>query len=109
MRTFDLSAVSLRQSGPFLSLEVPGLAEGRPSLLMGDRAVVCMSGGGGGWGGGGEEEEESGRQWEGYIHEVGCPSEPAMVLRLILFLPPPPSFPSSLPAGQEGSGAPKVC
>lgn len=47
----------LRVCGQYLSLEVPGLAEGRPSLLMGDRVVVCVTGGGE-------------REWEGYIHEV---------------------------------------
>ena len=34
----------MRRCGPYLSLEVPGLAEGRPSLLMGDRAIVCEPG-----------------------------------------------------------------
>ena len=30
--------------GEFLSLEVPGLSEGRPSLLLGDRVVASLSG-----------------------------------------------------------------
>lgn len=30
--------------GPYLSLGVPGLAEGRPSLLVGDRVIVCEPG-----------------------------------------------------------------
>lgn len=30
--------------GEFLSLEVPGLSEGRPSILLGDRVVASLSG-----------------------------------------------------------------
>ena len=30
--------------GEFLSLTVPGLAEGRPSLLLGDKIVVSLTG-----------------------------------------------------------------
>lgn len=30
--------------GPYLALGVPGLAEGRPSLLVGDRVIVCEPG-----------------------------------------------------------------
>lgn len=69
----------MRRCGPFLCLEVPGLSEGRPSLLMGDRAIVCEPGEGGGAVGvagcvltlvvtlGGDETT---LHWEGYIHEV---------------------------------------
>ena len=34
----------MRRCGPYLSLGVPGLAEGRPSLLVGDRVIVCEPG-----------------------------------------------------------------
>ena len=30
--------------GEFLSLTVPGLAEGRPSLLLGDKIVASLTG-----------------------------------------------------------------
>lgn len=69
----------MKRCGPYLSLEVPGLAEGRPSLLIGDRAIICepgklgrallctnkvtlsLSPSGG---------DETCLHWEGYIHEV---------------------------------------
>ena len=34
----------LRRAGPYLNLKVPGLTEGRPSLLVGDRAILCEEG-----------------------------------------------------------------
>ena len=40
MQQFDLSEVTFRHTGPYLSLEVPGLAEKRPSLLMGDSVIA---------------------------------------------------------------------
>ena len=60
------AGVPLRLCGQYLSLEVPGLAEGRPSLLMGDKVVACVTKGGGESG----EEGRGDRHWEGYIHEV---------------------------------------
>ena len=59
------TGVPLRPRGQYLGLEVPGLAEGRPSLLLGDRVVATVAIQ--------EEEEEErggGRYWEGFIHEV---------------------------------------
>ena len=38
--------VTLRRLGEFLVLSVPGLAEGRPSVMIGDRVVVDIRGNG---------------------------------------------------------------
>lgn len=46
MQNYDLERVCFRIAGPggeFLALEVPGLAERRPSLLVGDRVVTSSS------------------------------------------------------------------
>jgi hypothetical protein len=43
MQKYDLERVCFRIAGPdkeFLALEVPGLAERRPSLLRGDRVIA---------------------------------------------------------------------
>ena len=34
----------MQRCGPFLTLNVPGLAEGRPSLIVGDSVLVCEPG-----------------------------------------------------------------
>ena len=34
----------LYQCGQYLSLNVPGLAEGRPSIIVGDRVILCEPG-----------------------------------------------------------------
>ena len=43
MQEYDLSEVTFRHAGPYLALEVPGLAEKRPSLLMGDSVIAPRS------------------------------------------------------------------
>lgn len=45
--------------GEFLSLQVPGLAEGRPSLLIGDRVILSVA-----------EKSILAPSYEGIIHEV---------------------------------------
>ncbi|KAG5830473.1 hypothetical protein ANANG_G00311000 [Anguilla anguilla] len=40
LREFSLSAALLRKGAHYLHLEVPGVAEGRPSVFIGDRVVL---------------------------------------------------------------------
>lgn len=40
IRRYDIQDAVLFHAGPYLSLEVPGLAEKRPSLMIGDSAVL---------------------------------------------------------------------
>ena len=49
----------MRRFGEFLALSVPGLAEGRPSLLTGDKVVLSAPG----------LEDES-PEYEGFVHDV---------------------------------------
>ncbi|XP_064632903.1 uncharacterized protein LOC135491148 [Lineus longissimus] len=55
---YNLERVCLRPVAEFLALKVPGLAEGRPSLIIGDKIRVSVPG------------EDEGPQYEGVIHEV---------------------------------------
>ncbi|XP_071810041.1 RNA helicase Mov10l1-like isoform X1 [Asterias amurensis] len=55
MREFDLEKVSMRPRKEFLSLEVPGLAEGRPSVLTGDNIIVT---------------HPNCNRYEGFVYEV---------------------------------------
>jgi putative helicase MOV10L1 len=59
IRQFDMMEANMDTRGPFLVLTVPGLAEGRPSLLMGDKVIVSVPGA--------RPEEPC---YEGYIHEI---------------------------------------
>lgn len=43
IREFNMMAVVLKKLGDFLTLEVPGLVEGRPSVVIGDRVIVKSS------------------------------------------------------------------
>ncbi|XP_072174451.1 RNA helicase Mov10l1-like [Diadema setosum] len=59
MREFDMEKASMRPRGEFLSLEVPGLAEGRPSVLVGDKVILTQPFCG-----------QSGSRFEGFVHEI---------------------------------------
>lgn len=56
MRKYDMFDVMLAKHEELFLLEVPGLAEGRPSLLRGDRLVL--------------RSDKRSSYYEGYIHEV---------------------------------------
>lgn len=56
MRQYDMNQVIFKRSGKFLSLHVPGIVDNRPSLMVGDIAMVSTA--------------ASGRIFEGVIHFV---------------------------------------
>lgn len=56
MRRYDMDSVMLGKHEDFFVLEVPGLAEGRPSLLRGDRLIL--------------RSPRRQSYYEGYIYEV---------------------------------------
>ena len=49
----------LHPVGEYLALTVPGLAEGRPSVLIGDKIILYSP------------SDPDGPSYEGYVHEVG--------------------------------------
>ncbi|XP_065066757.1 RNA helicase Mov10l1-like [Rhopilema esculentum] len=59
MREFDLEKVTLRQMGEYLVLAVPGLAEGRPSVLIGDKILLDIT-----------DSPLNSPRYEGCVHEV---------------------------------------
>ncbi|XP_046435519.1 probable RNA helicase armi [Neodiprion fabricii] len=60
LQRYDISSTVMRFCGEFLALEVPGLAEKRPSLLVGDKAIVSFN-----W-----DSSKGEIKYEGCIHEV---------------------------------------
>ncbi|XP_058797629.1 probable RNA helicase armi isoform X2 [Phymastichus coffea] len=60
MRRFDMATAVMHRSGEFLVLNVPGLAEKRPSLIIGDRVIVSFK-----W-----DETNGQKCYEGYIHKI---------------------------------------
>ena len=66
MRQFDMNQALMVTKGDFLALRVEGLAEGRPSLMVGDKAIASVPG------------TLDGPFYEGYIHIVtkwvNCPA-----------------------------------
>lgn len=62
MRAHDMESVTMRRRGSqYLSLEVPGLAERRPSLVQGDFIFAQLATG---------KPESSYRPYQGFIHRV---------------------------------------
>ncbi|KAJ3264984.1 hypothetical protein HK104_006364, partial [Borealophlyctis nickersoniae] len=57
IRNYDMEGVEVVESGRYLALEVPGLAEKRPSVLYGDKVYVRESG-------------TVGKEYEGCVHAV---------------------------------------
>ncbi|XP_070160870.1 probable RNA helicase armi isoform X1 [Polyergus mexicanus] len=60
LQRYSMESAVMRRHGDYLALEVPGLAEKRPSLLMGDRAVVSFK-----W-----DSSQGELKYEGFIHKV---------------------------------------
>ncbi|XP_015587394.1 probable RNA helicase armi isoform X2 [Cephus cinctus] len=60
LQKYDMNSVVMRHCGEFLALKVPGLAEKRPSLLIGDKAIISFK-----WDSSGGE-----LKYEGCIHKV---------------------------------------
>ncbi|XP_033194501.1 putative RNA helicase armitage [Bombus vancouverensis nearcticus] len=60
MQRYNISSTVMRHCGEYLVMEVPGLAEKRPSLLVGDRAIVSFK-----W-----DSSQGKLKYEGFIHKV---------------------------------------
>lgn len=61
MQGYNMEHIYFRKKGKFLTLEVPGLAERRPSLVKGDDIYVKLAA---------EDSNEATRIFQGYIHRV---------------------------------------
>ncbi|XP_076658153.1 putative RNA helicase armitage isoform X2 [Halictus rubicundus] len=60
IQRYSIESVILRPCGEYLVMEVPGLAEKRPSLIIGDRAIVSFK-----W-----DSSQGSKKYEGFIHKV---------------------------------------
>ncbi|XP_014214537.1 probable RNA helicase armi [Copidosoma floridanum] len=60
MKRFSMESAVLHRNGEYMTLNVPGLAEKRPSLIIGDRVIIHYK-----W------ETES-KCYEGFIHKIKC-------------------------------------
>ncbi|XP_076298208.1 putative RNA helicase armitage isoform X2 [Lasioglossum baleicum] len=60
IQRYSIESVIMRPRGEYLAMEVPGLAEKRPSLIVGDRAMVSFK-----W-----DSTQGSRKYEGFIHKV---------------------------------------
>ncbi|CAK8539192.1 unnamed protein product [Lathyrus sativus] len=62
MRTYDMECITMRTRGNnYLSLEVPGLAERRPSLVHGDYIFAKLAS---------EQDQNTAPVYQGFIHRV---------------------------------------
>ncbi|XP_022761080.1 probable RNA helicase SDE3 [Durio zibethinus] len=61
MRAYNMEDVNMRKKGKFLSLQVPGLAERRPSLVHGDHIFAKLAC---------EDASETARVYQGFVHRV---------------------------------------
>ncbi|XP_011632303.1 RNA helicase Mov10l1 [Pogonomyrmex barbatus] len=60
LQQYDMQSAIMRRCGNYLVLEVPGLAEKRPSLLVGDRALISFQ-----W-----TNSQEKLKYEGFIHKI---------------------------------------
>ncbi|XP_029039267.2 probable RNA helicase armi [Osmia bicornis bicornis] len=60
MQQYNLESTVMRRAGDYLVMEVPGLAEKRPSLIIGDRAIVSFK-----W-----DNTQGQLKYEGFIHRI---------------------------------------
>ncbi|PBC31819.1 RNA helicase armi [Apis cerana cerana] len=60
LQQYNIDSTIMRRSGEYLVMEVPGLAEKRPSLLVGDRAIVSFK-----W-----DSSQGKLKYEGFIHKI---------------------------------------
>ncbi|XP_072754735.1 probable RNA helicase armi [Anoplolepis gracilipes] len=60
LQQYSIESAVMRRHGDYLGLEVPGLAEKRPSLLPGDKALISFK-----W-----DNSQGDLKYEGYIHKI---------------------------------------
>lgn len=60
LQQYNIDSTIMRRCGEYLVMEVPGLAEKRPSLLVGDRAIVSFK-----W-----DSSQGKLKYEGFIHKI---------------------------------------
>ena len=61
LQNFEMHGITLQRDGRFFAITVPGLAEGRPSLIMGDKVLIKDEN---------QKPEERQIIFEGFVHEV---------------------------------------
>ncbi|XVF28804.1 hypothetical protein REPUB_Repub15cG0063300 [Reevesia pubescens] len=61
MRAYNMENINMRKNGKFLSLQVPGLAERRPSLVHGDYIFAKLAC---------EGASETAKPYQGFVHRV---------------------------------------